>query len=187
MANKHSEDHMSVHHEDSANSRGPPFSRDPVTRHLFPNTDVIDSTTPIIIPTIATSAPVTTAIIGVPTCIADIRMANNTPQGGGQPLRTPQVEIAAQRPSTGNIIPPQTLQPIPPYSSNCYTQFHTLYYPQYPGYEANILVTPFFFDILPKLSLHICQFHLACRLVPQTHSIFQQKLTLLQLRNNHNH
>jgi hypothetical protein len=60
MANKSSEDQMSVHHEDYASSGGSPSTHNPVARRLFPNTDAIDSITPIAVPTTTTLAVPTT-------------------------------------------------------------------------------------------------------------------------------
>jgi hypothetical protein len=100
MVNKADENQVFVHYEDSASSEGHPnqanHTRDPIVRILFPDIDAIDSTTPTIAPTVATSTPIVVATVGIPASIANIRIANAAPQGGGQPLQTPQVGTSAQ-------------------------------------------------------------------------------------------
>jgi hypothetical protein len=83
MVNKPDEDQVSVHHEDSVSSGGPPnhanSTHDPVVRSLFPDTDVIDSTTPTVSPTLAASAPIAAATVGIPASVVNIRIANAAP------------------------------------------------------------------------------------------------------------
>jgi hypothetical protein len=106
MANKSMEDQVSVHHEDSTNSRGYSSAHNPIARRLFLDTDVIDSTTPVAVPTTTTSAPIAVIIGGILTYVANIRMTNPTPQSGCQPLQNPPVGTANQWPPAGNILPP---------------------------------------------------------------------------------
>jgi hypothetical protein len=58
-------------------------------------------------------------------------------------LQSPPAGAVVQWPLANNSILSQTGQPIPPYPNNCYNQFHTPYYPLYPGYGASIFVTLF--------------------------------------------
>jgi hypothetical protein len=145
MANRSGEDHVSVHHENSASSGGPSSAHNPVARRLFLEANA-DSTTRAAVSVTTTSTPMATVAGGVPTYITNIGITNTTPQAGSQPLQNlqnPPVRAVVQWPLAGNSIPSQTGQPISPYPNNYYTQFHTPYDPQYPGYGTSVTVTPF--------------------------------------------
>jgi hypothetical protein len=145
MADRLEDDNVSVHQEDSTSSGGPSSTHNPIERCLFLETNP-NSTTLAVVPITTTSTPMATVVGGVPTYVANIGIPTTIPHAENQPLPNLQnlpAGAVVQWSLANNSIPSQDGQSIPPCPNNCYTQFHTPYYPQYPGYGASVPVTLF--------------------------------------------
>jgi hypothetical protein len=107
MAGKSGDDHVFIHHEDSASSGGPLSTHNPVARCLFLEARPSSVTREVVPPT-TTSTPIATAAGGMPTYVANIRIPTTTSPSENQSLQNMQnlpAGAAVQWPLTNNFIP----------------------------------------------------------------------------------